>query len=211
MTDRPQGAADAAPAVTHRLRLGGIAAIAVLWTTLPVAMLRTGLGVADDRPLSYLGTDPRGIVLFRVGLLVAAVLFSTFALAAARGLARPASFLALFLGGQLGQVVVALVPIDSPSQGVHTTAGIVLGLSLPLLMWRFAAGQPAGPWRRLAYRLMGLEVVASVAGVALSMAGAAVVAEVLPATGFHLWVILVGLRWPAPRPSSPRRDSRIPA
>lgn len=194
-----------------RLRLGGIAAVAVLWTTLPVAMLRADLGVADDRPLSYLGTDPRGIVLFRVGLLVAAVLFSVFALAVARDLARPASFLALFLGGQLGQVVVALVPIDGPSSGVHSTAGIALGLSLPLLMWRYAAGLPAGPRRRLAYRLMVLEVAACVAGVALSMAGAAVVAEVLPATGFHLWVILVGLRRPAPRPSSARPDRRLPA
>lgn len=195
----------------HGLRFGGIAAVAVLWTTLPVAMLRAGLGVVDDRPLSYLGTDPRGIVLFRVGLLVAAVLFSAFAVAVARGLSRPAGFLALFLVGQVGQVVVALVSIDGPSHVVHTTAGIVLGLSLPLLMWRFAAGQPGGPWRRMAYRLVGLEVAACVAGAALSMAGAAVVAEVLPATGFHLWIILVGLRWPVPRPSSPRRDRRLPA
>ena len=163
-------------------------------------MVRAGLGVGDDRPISYLGTDPRGIVLFRVGLLVAALGFSVFAVEVGRHLARPASFLVVFLGGQACQVVVALVSIAGrgTTHSVHTAAGILLGLSLPLLIWRYAAAQPPGRWRRLSYGLMALEVGGCVVGVALSVAGRAVVAEVTPAIVFHLWVVVVtgfGPQW----------------
>jgi len=175
----------------------------VLWTTLPVGMVRAGLGVGDDRPISYLGTDPRGIVLFRLGLLVAALGFSifaveVFAVEVGRRLAQPASFLVVFLGGQACQVVVALVSIAGrgTTHTVHTAAGILLGLSLPLLIWRYAAAQPPGRWRELTYGLMALEVGGCVLGVALSVAGRAVVAEVAPAIVFHLWVVVVTLLGP---------------
>jgi len=161
-------------------------------------MVRAGLGVGDDRPISYLGTDPRGIVLFRLGLLVAALGFSTFAVEVGRHLARPTSFLVVFLGGQACQVVVALVPIAGrgTAHTVHTAAGILLGLSLPLLMWRYAAAQPPGRWRRVSYGLMALEVAGCVVGVMLSVAGRAVVAEVTPAILFHLWVVVVTVLGP---------------
>lgn len=173
--------------------------MAVLWTSISIGMARGDLAVADDRPISYLGTDPRTTMLFRGGLLVATALLAVFAGAVARHLERPAGFLMAFLGGQACQAVVAVVSIEGhgTSHAVHTTAGIALGLSLPLLLWRFAAAQPPGPWRRLAHRLLGLEVAGCAAGVALSIAGLAVVAEVVPAALFHLWVIVVTLRWPA--------------
>ena len=169
----------------------------MLWTTLPAGMVRAGLGVGDDRPISYLGTDPRGVVLFRVGLLVAALGFSIFALVVGRRLERPASFLIVFLAGQACQAVVAVVSIDGPNHRVHTTAGIALGLSLPLLLWRYAAAQPPGRWRRHSYSLLGLEVGGCILGVTLSALGLAVIAEVAPAVAFHVWVIVVALRWPA--------------
>lgn len=181
------------------MRWPGVAAVAVLWTTIPAAMIRAGLAVGDDRPISYLGTDPGGRVLFRGGLVAAAVLFSGFAIGVAVRLVRPASFLAVFLVGQACQAVVAVVSITGHGTGhtVHTTAGITLGLSLPLLMWRFAAAQAPGRWRKQAYGLMWLEVVGCVVGVALSVAHRGVLAEVAPACLFHLWVIIVTLRWPA--------------
>jgi hypothetical protein len=162
-------------------------------------MLRAGLGVADDRPISYLGTDSRTVMLFRGGLLVATVLLVGFAWAVNRRLARPTGFLGVFLVGMTGQAVVATVSIagEGASHAIHTTSGIVLGLSLPVLMWRFAAAQTPGRWRRQSYGLMWLEAASVVAGIALSRAHRAVIAEVLPAAGFHLWIIVVSVRWPA--------------
>jgi len=168
-----------------------VAAVAVLWTTMVAGMARTGLGVSGDRPLSYLGTDPRSLALFRGGLLVAAVLLVAFARWVGRESSPGPGFLAAYLVGQAGQVVAALVPIDGPGHDVHTTAGIVLGLSLPVLMWRFAAGQRPGPRRSRAYGLLWLEIAACVAGVLLSRAMRAPLAEAVPAAGFHLWIIVV--------------------
>ncbi|PLS76236.1 MAG: hypothetical protein CYG61_03370 [Actinobacteria bacterium] len=198
------------------LRLTGVAAVAVLWTTVGVGMERAGLDLTDDRAISYLGTDPRTMALFRGGLLVATVLLVGFARAVDQRLARRTGFLVVFLVGMAGQAVVATVSIagHGASRVVHTTAGIVLGLSLPLLMWRFAAGQAPGRWRRQSYALMWLEVAGCIVGIALSQARRAAVAEVVPACVFHLWIIVVTVRWPAwrqatagPAPVVPARSS----
>lgn len=160
-------------------------------------MWRVAFDLTGDRAISYLGTDPRAMALFRGGLLVATVLLLGFAWTVERSLARPTGFFEVFLVGMAGQAVVATVSIagEGGSHAVHTTGGIVLGLSLPLFMWRFAAGQPPGRWRRQSYGLLWLEVVAVLAGVALSRVHLAVVAEVLPAVVFHLWIIVVTVRW----------------
>lgn len=173
-------------------------------------MWRTGLSVTDDRPISYLGTDPRSMVLFRGGLMVATFLLVGFAWAVHRRLARPSGFLVVFLVGMAGQAVVATVSIAGEAATLHTTGGIVLGLSLPLLMWRFAAAQSPGRWRRQSYGLMWLEVASVVAGVALSRAEQAVVAEVVPAVVFHLWIIVVTVRWHAWRQAPTDRSPVTP-
>ena len=179
-----------------------MAAIAVLWSTIGAGMLRTGLGFTGDRPLSYLGTEPRATTLFRGGLLVATVLLVAFAWSVRGRLSSSAAFLAAFLVGQAGQVVVALVAIDGPGadHAVHSTAGIVLGLSLPVLIGCFAAGLPPGRWRAQAYGLFWLEVAAVVVGIALSRSGVAPLAEIVPAAGFHLWIGVVTARWASPPP-----------
>lgn len=176
-----------------RLRGTGVAAIFVLWTTVAVGMARSDLGFLDARPISYLGTIPETVRLFQVGLVVAAALLTAFAVFVRQAFPVPPSFLLAFLIGQAGQVVTALVPISDPdpAHAVHNIAGIILGLSLPVLMWCFAAGQPAGLWRTTASRLAALETVACVAGVALSASGLALLAEVLPAVAFHLWIAVV--------------------
>ncbi len=182
-----------------------MAAVVVLWTSVCAGMLATGLGLFDEEPISYLATDPQGAALFRGGLLVASVLLVAFAGFVWRAWSPARGFLAAFLTGQVCQVIVAVVPIDGPGadHAVHTTAGIVLGLSLPVLIWRFAAGLPPGPRRSGAYRLLWLEVAACVVGVALSRAMLAPLAEALPATGFHLWILVVTAWRPsaAPAPS----------
>jgi len=175
----------------ERPRYAGVGAVAVLWVTVIVGMRRVGLGWSDDRPVSYLGDDPATRTLFRAGLLAAAVLFVVFAICLDRRHRVGRGFLAAFLVGQAGQVVVALVPLDGPgaARAVHTTAGIVLGLSLPVLMWRLAAGEV--PWPTAAWVLTGLEVAACAVGVGLSRSMRAPIAEIVPALGFHLWVAVV--------------------
>src|SRR5437867_6815373 len=129
-------------------------------------MYRTGLGFFDDEPVSYLGTDPRSRLLFRGGLLVAAALLAAFSWFVQKTFSTPRSFLAASLIGLGGQVVAAVVPISGPgsSHGVHTAAGLLLGISLPVLMWRFAAGQTRGRRRRAAYWLFWLEAAACAVG-----------------------------------------------
>lgn len=188
----------------------------MLWTSIGAGMRRTGLGFSDERPISYLGTDERAVLLFRGGLLVSTVLLVAFAWSARERFSAPASFLAAFLVGQAGQVVAALVPISGPgaSHDVHTTGGIVLGLSLPVLMWRFAAGLPPGRWRDQAYGLFWLEMAAVAVGIALSRSDLAPLAEVVPAAGFHLWIIVVTARFrtaaPAPAPGWAPGTARRP-
>jgi len=160
-------------------------------------MYRGGLNLGDSRPISYLGTNPRTMPLFLVGLISAAALLSAFAREIRRLLTEPNGFLPVFLLGMACQAIVGVVPIsgDGISHAIHSTAGIVLGLSLPLLMWRFAAAQRPGRWRQLSYGLMWLEATGCVAGVALSRASLATVAEAVPACLFHLWVVVVTVRW----------------
>lgn len=162
-------------------------------------MLLTDLTVLDERPISYLGTNGRSMPLFRADLILATALLVIFAWAVHQRLERPAGFLIVFLVGMAGQAVVAVVSVagHGTSHAIHTTAGIILGLSLPLFIWRFAAGQPAGRWRALAYGLMWLELALCLAGIGLSSSHRAALAEALPAGGFHLWIIVVTARWDA--------------
>ena len=165
----------------------------MLWVSIGTAMARTGLGFSDPDPLSYLGTDVRSRTLFRAGLLVAAALLAAFAFFVHQRSSPPRCFLVAFLVGLVGQVVVAFVPLSGPgaSPGVHTTAGLVLGVSLPVLMGCFAAGQHRRSWRQLTWALFWLEVAACAVGVLLSQSMRAPVAEAVPAAAFHLWILTV--------------------
>ena len=126
---------------------------------------------------------------------MAAVLLAAFAWFVHRLRSTPRCFLLAFLVGLGGQVVAAIVPLSGQgtSRAVHTIGGLVLGISLPILMGCFAAGQPAGSWRRLCWGLFWLEATACVAGVVLSQAMRAPIAEALPAGAFHLWILAVAV------------------
>ena len=169
--------------------------MAVLWVSIGTGMARTRLGFSDPDPLSYLGTDVRSRTLFRAGLLVAAVLLAAFAGFVHQLRSTPRCFPLAFLVGLGGQVVAAIVPLSGrgASPAVHVTGGLVLGISLPILMGCFAAGQPTGSWRRLSWALFWLEAAASVAGVVLSQSMRAPIAEAVPAGAFHLWILTVAV------------------
>lgn len=173
----------------------GPAAVAVLWVSIGTGMIWTGLGFSDPDPLSYLGTDGRSRWLFQAGLLVAAVLLAAFAGLVHESYSTARCFRLAFLIGLGGQVVAAVVPLSGPGSwpAVHTIGGLVLGISLPILMGCFAAGQPAGSWRRLSWAMFWLEAAACVAGIALSRSMRAPIAEAVPAAAFHLWILAVGL------------------
>jgi len=198
------------------LRYAGVAAVVTLWISVGTGLYRTGLDLGGDRPLSYLGTIPTSASVFRGGLIVAAVLMAGFSWFVYGWFSARRSFLVVFLVGLVGQVVAAVVLVSGAgsSHGVHTVAGLVLGASLPLFMWRFAAGLPpggpfghgAGRKRTAGYGLFWLETAACAIGVALSMAGWAPVAEIVPALVFHLWVVVI-TAWSTVPAAAPQRQS----
>lgn len=171
----------------------GVAAVATLWGTLASAAVLAGFDLLGPDPLSELGTQERSAGLFAVGLAVPAVLLTLFHQEVRRRLPTGTGFSAAMLVGMAGQTVAAFVPLNGPagSHRVHTTSALVLGASLPVLMWRFAAGQPAGPWRRFCYGLFWVETLACATGLYLSSRHVATLAEILPGAVFHVWVIAV--------------------
>ncbi|HEV2766588.1 MAG TPA: hypothetical protein VGV63_02635 [Acidimicrobiales bacterium] len=179
--------------MTRLFRYTGAAAVTVLWGTLGVGTLLTGFDLLAERPLSYLGSQDRSAVLFSGGLLVGALALVAFHHHLRVRYPVTTLFSAAMLIGLAGQVVAALVPIggNGVAHQVHTRAALVLGASLPVLMWRFAASQPAGAWRRLCYSLCWAEVVAVGVGLHLSARMVAPAAEILPAAVFHVWIIAV--------------------
>lgn len=189
-------------------RCAGLFAVATLWCMLGAAALLSGFPLLGERPLSWMVADPASSVLFRAGLVVGAVLLVVFHGHVRARYRASAGFSFVMLVGLAGQLVAAVVPIDGgpvPNR-VHTAAALTLGASLPLLMWRFAASQPAGPWRRVAYGLFWAEAAACAAGIVLSRSSVAPLAEIVPAAFFHLWILVLTVA-PVPRPPSAPRSS----
>ena len=176
-------------------RYAGVAAVAVLWASVGAATLRTGFPLLGDRPLSWLAEDPAGAGLFSAGLVVGAVLLVVFALDVRARYPVAAGFTPAMVGGMACQVTAGLVSIGGglAANRVHTAAALALGISLPVLMWRFAAGQPPSRWRRVAYGLFWAEAAACAVGVVLSRRSVAPLAEMIPAAAFHLWIAVVTL------------------
>lgn len=179
--------------MARSFRYAGLVAVATLWTTLGAGAELTGFDLFGERPLSHLGTQQRSALLFSGGLVLAALALVAFHRHLRWRYALTAAFSVAMLVGLAGQVVAGLVPIGGDGLGhrVHTSAGLVLGASLPLLMWRFAANQPPGRWRRLCYGLFWVEAAAVATGLVLSARMVAPVAEILPAAAFHLWIVVV--------------------
>ncbi len=177
------------------VQYSGVAAVVVIWTTLLAATAVVRFDLLGKEPLSYLGAHPRSTVLFTLALAVSAVLLIAFHRYVRGRFPVSCGFSAAMITGLVGQTVAAFVPIggEPAAHRVHTTSALVLGASLPLLMWRFAAGQPPGPWRRLSYAWFWAEVAACAVGLYLSARSIAPVAEIVPGAVFHAWVVTVTL------------------
>ncbi len=190
------------------LRYAGVAAVATLWTTLLTATVVAGFDLFGNDPLSYLGTRSRSAALFTVGLAVSALLLTAFHQYLRGRYPVSLGFSLAMLVGLAGQMVAAFFRIggDPAVHRIHTTSALVLGASLPLLMWRFAAAQPRGPWRRLTYAFFWAEAAACTAGIYLSAMTVAPVAEILPAAAFHAWIVTV--TFAAANRFSPRPEFR---
>jgi hypothetical protein len=167
--------------------------VAAVWTSLLAAAALTDFDLLGKEPLSYLGTQSRSAVLFTFGLAAPALLLTAFHQHLRRRFPVSPGFSLAMLAGLAGQMVAAFIPLgaDPAVHRVHTTSALVLGVSLPLLMWRFAADQAPGPWRRLSYGLFWAEIAACVTGVYLSARMVAPLAEILPGVVFHAWIIAV--------------------
>lgn len=177
-------------------RFSGVAAIAVLWSSLGAASAVGGFPLLGRQPLSWLvAAGPWPAALYRAGLAGGAVLLVAFHGQVRTRYRVGRGFSVAMLAGLGGQLVAAFVPIDGtpPAHRAHTVAALALGASLPVLMWRFAAAQSPGPWRRRAYRLAQVEAAACVVGVLLSRHGIAPPAEIVPAAAFHLWIVVLTL------------------
>lgn len=176
-----------------RLRFTGVAAVVVLWTMLSAAMWRSGFPLLGRRPLSWMVAEPASAWLFRTALVGGALLLVAFFAHVRDRYPVDRWFSFALLGGLVGQLVAAVVPIDGgeAANRVHTYAALTLGASLPLLIWRFAATQPDGPWRRVTRALVAAEVAACAVGLLLSRSSVAPLAEIVPAAGFHLWIVAV--------------------
>ena len=174
----------------QRTRWTGVAAVAALWSTQVVLIVVVGFDLIGERPLSYLALEEDIGFLFSVGLVVSAVLFIAFQDHLRHRYRLGLAFSMAMVVGMVGQFIAGVVPIGctGPASRVHVTAALTLGASIPVLMWRFAADQPPGTWRRQCYGLFWLEAAACAAGIALSQNQIAPVAEILPALAFHGWV-----------------------
>ncbi len=100
--------------------------------------------------------------------------------------------------GLAGQVATAIIPYYGSvlAHRIHTSTALILAFSLPLLMWRFAANQPAGELRRTSYALLWLELVLFGIGTYLFSIYrmAAPLAQILPAIAYHAWIITLTLQ-----------------
>lgn len=174
-------------------RLSGVAAVLTIWTSLSAASVVAGFDLLGDRPVSYLGSQPDSAALFTIGLAASGLLLMAFHQHLRERYTVASGFSVAMLVGLAGQVVAAFVPIggDPTVHRVHTVSALVLGASLPLLMWRFAAAQPPGRWRRRSYAFFWWEAAACVGGLYLSALDVAPVAEILPAAVFHAWIVTV--------------------
>lgn len=192
----------------------GVAAVTTLWGTLVSATELTGFDLLGPDPLSYLGTQDRSAALFSVGLAVPAALLTVFHQEVRRRFPTGKGFSTAMLGGLAGQMVAAFLPIggDTGAHRVHTISALVLGASLPALMWRFAAGQPPSRWRQLCYGLFWVEALSCATGLYLSSLRVAPLAEILPGAAFHIWVLVVTSSLPITalrRRSGPRTVPRV--
>lgn len=176
-------------------RYSGITGVIILWWGITLAMQRTGLGVIDERPLSYLGVNSLSATLFSTSLLTSACLFLSFGFYVRRRFKVTSRFLTYLGVGQACQIIVAIAPygMKSSYRTIHTIAAFSLAISLPLLIRAFAHSQSASSHIKIYTGLLRFEQISFVIGIGLFVftKGIAPLGEALPAIGFHIWIIVI--------------------
>lgn len=186
-------------------KYSGVAAVLVLWLAIPWGMYVIGLNLFDNRPISYLGVDPKTKLLFDSSLIIAAILMMLFGAQVKKTFHASKSFLTVLILGQLCQVIAAIVSDSCSMRLVHTTAAYGIAFSLPLLMWRFVVCQPKGYIRRLSNKLFLAELASLIVGIGLFVLvnGVGPFGEILTVVFFHIWVIFITVHWRADK-STPK-------
>lgn len=172
----------------------GLVAVAMIWAGTLISMYRTGLGLLDDRPISFLASDPASRLLFVSSLIMSAVLLIIYGLYINRQFKVNNKFLKYLVAGQIGQIILAVSPYgETPIGVIHLLAAFTLAFSLPLLIKQFAISQNQSPYHRTYQYLLRIEQVSFVIGIGLFIfaRGLAPLGEAMPAVGFHLWIIVV--------------------
>lgn len=174
--------------------LAGVAGVFILWTGTLVSMSRAHLGLLDNRPVSFLGTDPSSRLIFSSSLILSAILFINFAFYVQRTFQVNNRFLKYFLIGQVCQIILAISPYGETAKGViHLIAAFTLAFSLPLLIKQFTISQHDKQHHKLYLGLLRFEQVGFIIGMGLFIfsKGLAPLGEAMPAIGFHLWIFVV--------------------
>jgi hypothetical membrane protein len=181
--------------------------VLALWVGIGAAVARTGFSLFGSQPLSRLANDGRARLLFEGSLVLAALLFLAFGLLLARTEPVGRGFAPLLATGMIGQLIAGIVAIGPAGQSnpLHVVAGLVLGGTVPVFLWRYSVAQRAGRWRRTAMLLFVAQATATLVGIVLSRLGVAALAEIVPAAGFHVWILMVAWRWPRSRRERPAR------
>lgn len=183
--------------INYFKRYSGGLGVVVLWASVTISMSRSGLGVIDTRPISYLGVDPMTAGIFSSGLIISALLFITFGFYVRYHFKVNNKFLFYLIIGQIGQIIAAIAPYGMVSRykRIHTIAAFILAFSLPMLIAAFAKSQAQSPYKQTYNQLLRLEQIAFVLGISLFVftKGIAPLGEALPAIGYHIWIITVTL------------------
>lgn len=125
----------------------GILGIIVLLASVGLGMYWSGLGILDDRPISYLGLDESSGQIFANGLIISALLFIHFGFQIRKIFPTNKAFIILLILGQIFQIVAALAVNEGSTKILHTISAFGIVFTLPALMWQFAKTQPDGHFK----------------------------------------------------------------
>ena len=176
-------------------RYSGVLGVGVIWLGTLFLMRVAHLKLLDTRPISFLGAHPSTGTAFSVMLVVSSTLFVVSAFYIKQIFHQGVWFLLVFLIGQMGQIIAALVPITSQTSlgHVHTPAAFTLAFSFPLLIFIFTMSQLKSNYRMLYICLLVFELITFAIGINLFIFthGLAPFSEMLAAIGFHVWLIVL--------------------
>ena len=179
--------------MVNKFRYFGIVGIILLWVGTIIGMLRSGLSLVDTRPISYIGVATDSALFFNSLLFLSAVCFVLFGVYLYKSIGLNKSFLLVFLIGQIGQMIAAILPYGGQYKIVHTVAAFTLATAIPIFMYIFSKSKSLGNFKTSARRLFIAELIFFTVGIStfIFIDGISPIAEILPALPFHLWIILI--------------------